>query len=42
MALGPVDDESEDLPAGRIDLLLSLAQDVARDVRAPKHQEHAI
>ena len=42
MATAPVDDESEDLAAGCIDLLLSLTQDVARDVRAPKYQEHAV
>ena len=42
MAPAPVDDESEDLPAGCIDFVLSLTQDVARDVRAPKYQEHAV
>ena len=42
MTLGPVDDQSEDLSAACIDFVLSLAQDVARDVRAPEHQEYAI
>ena len=42
MTLGPVDDQSEDLPAGCIDFVLSLTEDVARDVRAPEHQEYAI
>src|SRR4051812_44674929 len=42
MAHGPVDDESKDLHAGCIELLLSTTQDIARDVRAPKHQEHAV
>ena len=42
MTLGPVDDQSEDLPAACIDFVLSLAEDVARDARAPEHQQYAI